>query len=164
MINCLQDKQDASLASKLDAQQYNDADLISIKTVLNLPYYSSSSSFERAYGSIEVNGITYEYVKSRVLNDTLELLCLPNKAKTELESVKTQFFKFSIDAQGTQTNKKTHNIIKPGLPDFVQDFIVVSANMNPDSFKEYFNSDFSLRMPGHISRQERPPQRMQFFV
>jgi len=164
MINCLQHQQDASLAQKLDAKQYSDADLISIKTPLNLPYYSSSSSFERTYGSIDVNGITYEYVKSRVYNDTLELLCLPNKAKTVLQSVKNQFFKFSIDVQGTQPNKKTQSIIKPGLPDFVQDFAILSGNLIPDTGKEYFNSNISYMMPGFLSRQERPPQSMQFFM
>lgn len=164
MINCLQDQQDASLALKLDAKQYSDADLISIKTPLNLPYYSSSSTFERTYGSIDVNGITYEYVKSRVYNDTLELLCLPNKAKAELQSVKNQFFKFSIDVQGTPHNKKAPNIIKPGLPDFVQDFTIQFGNNNSDTEKEYFHSNTSHMMPGFLSRQERPPQSMPFFV
>ena len=94
MIDCLQDQQDISLNSQLDADQYNDQDLISIKTSLNLPYYTNSGSYERAYGSINVNGVDYEYVKRRVYNDTLELLCLPNQAKTNLQTVKNQFFKF----------------------------------------------------------------------
>ena len=78
MITYMQERHASVLEKKLDRQQYNDKDLITIKTALDLPYYASSTDYERAYGSVEVNGVTYEYVKRRVHRDTLELLCLPH--------------------------------------------------------------------------------------
>ena len=164
MIDCLRQQQDARLTSQVDQEQYNDADLISIKTTLNLPYYSSSPDFERAYGSVNINGVDYEYVKRRVYHDTLELLCLPNEAKTQLQSVSNQFLKFSLDGQPTQPNKKSHNILKTGLPDFVQETAYIVQTM-PATTEPVFNSWNTSLLPfGYSSRQERPPQPMQHFM
>lgn len=53
---------------------------------LHLPYMSNWSKYERIDGEIEFDGVHYNYVKRKVTNDTLYLLCLPNKTKSELYS------------------------------------------------------------------------------
>lgn len=68
----------------MDNEQYNDDDLVEIKMPLNLPYMSSWGSYERVDGEIEFDGIHFNYVKRKVSNDTLYLMCLPNRIKTEL--------------------------------------------------------------------------------
>ena len=77
----MQSSSDAYLEKQVDQNKYNEDELITIKTKLNLPYYISSDQYERAYGSINIDGTNYQYVKRRVHNDTLELLCLPNRQK-----------------------------------------------------------------------------------
>jgi hypothetical protein len=156
MIGYLQDQEDQVLISNLDKNAYQNEDLVSIKTVLNLPYYAVSTDFERAYGSVNVNGVEYEYVKRRVYNDTLELLCLPNKAKMQLQSVKNEILKITLDGQPAQSNKKPVNL-KSGLPDFFQDFASINTQFAVDSKLEYFNSNTSFHPSGFISRLYRPP-------
>ena len=162
MIDCIQDHQSSLLSSRLDKSQYTDADLISIKTSLNLPYYTSSSQFERVYGSVRVNGVDYEYVKRRVYNDTLELLCLPNEAKTQLQSVKNDWFKLSLEGQ--PFNKKAPGIIKITLPDFCQNITQHSFVLGPVIRQKHFSSQTEFLAPGFSSRQERPPQSMLFAI
>ena len=38
-----------------------------------------------------MNGVFYSYVKRKIHNDTLYLLCLPNKNKTQLQSARLEY-------------------------------------------------------------------------
>jgi hypothetical protein len=164
MIDCMQDSQARILTSKLDKADYKESDLISIKTSLHLPYYTSSSTYERAYGSVNVDGVVYEYVKRRVYNDTLELLCLPNDAKTKLLSAKNDITKMSVDGQPSQTNKKPVTILKISLPDFFQE-LSISASRKDAAFETKYDPSVTGYFPSVFAdRPERPPQSMLLFV
>jgi hypothetical protein len=76
---------------KLDKGNYKDSELIEISIPLNLPYYTSWNEYERYDGEIELNKVHYNFVKRKVVNDTLYLLCLPNEIKTELYKAKNEF-------------------------------------------------------------------------
>jgi hypothetical protein len=108
----LMDHQEASkLEARIDANNYNESSLISIKIpVTSLPYYNNSKSFERTDGRIEIAGIEYNYVKRRIYNDSLEVLILPNKAAMQLHSAKEAYFKLVNDLQFGQNKKpNSHN-------------------------------------------------------
>jgi hypothetical protein len=79
--------------------------LSELKVAMNLPYQTSRSSFERYDGEIELNGTMYKYVKRKVANDTLYLMCIPNTKKMRLETAKNDFFKVSNDLE--QNNSKS---------------------------------------------------------
>lgn len=76
---------------QLDHGNYNESELIEIKVPLNLPYYTTLNEYERFDGEIELNNIHYNFVKRKVYNDTLYLLCLANYEKTELYKAKNEF-------------------------------------------------------------------------
>jgi hypothetical protein len=162
MIGYMQDRHATILEARLDKEQYNDEELISIKTPLNLPYYSSSSTYERAYGSVEVNGITYEYVKRRVHLDTLELLCLPDKARTHLQSAQNDFFKLSADLTSSQQQKKGATL-KVSLPDFCQDMDTFSLASISKLTTKHFSSNTAFSKADYSSKSEQPPDAMQIF-
>jgi len=97
----LQHRSDTQLEAQLDQQQYNEASLIEIRVPLNMPYQNVSSSFERYDGEIEFNGIHYKYVKRKVENGELVLLCLPNQNKMQLQNARNEFFKLVNDLQNS---------------------------------------------------------------
>ncbi|MGC4102190.1 hypothetical protein [Ferruginibacter sp.] len=97
---------DHSLELALDENDYNESELISVKKSINLPYYNNTKDFKRAYGEVEVNGVYYQYVKSRIYNDSLEMLCIPNVSKQQLLNAKDDFTQTAFDLQ-KDTNKKT---------------------------------------------------------
>jgi hypothetical protein len=108
---------DQTLQSNLDKALYSDEELISVKTPINLPYYNNQSSFTPAYGEIEMNGVLYKYVKSRIYNDSLELLCIPNTAKQQLLDAKDHYTHvvFDIEKKGGKKSpspEKQHSFIK----------------------------------------------------
>lgn len=104
----LEDSANQQFNAKIDDNQYDESDLISIKIVNNLPY-TNSREFERISGQIEIAGVQYNYVKMRVAADSLELLCIPNHDVTRMRASKDEFFKQVNDLQRNSQNKKTDN-------------------------------------------------------
>jgi hypothetical protein len=99
-----------SLEMVLDNDEYSNQALISIKQPINLPYYNNSSTFSRAYGEVELRGILYTYVKSRIYNDTLEMLCIPNTSKQKLLQSKNDFTSTVFDLQKDANKKSTEKL------------------------------------------------------
>ena len=88
----LQHRADVRLEAKLDKNDYSEDQLIEIKVPLNLPYQLNWSQFERFDGEIDVDGIHYKYIKRKIYNDSLVLLCLPNQTKQNIEKAKDEYF------------------------------------------------------------------------
>jgi hypothetical protein len=100
LISAMESRADQQLEAQFDENKYDESQLISIKIpVRYLPYSSNSSSFERVDGQIEIEGIQYKYVKRRIYNDSLEMLCIPNHMAMKLQTAKNEFFKFFNDLQ-----------------------------------------------------------------
>jgi hypothetical protein len=91
LLSSLLDKADRELETRLDENRYDESQLISIKVpVTHLSYYNTSDQFERVDGNIEVGGVQYKYVKRRIFNDSLEVLCIPNHTAMQLQAMKRQ--------------------------------------------------------------------------
>jgi hypothetical protein len=117
----LEDFSKIELQAQLDRDQYDPAELVLIKIpATHLSYYNPSESFERVRGEVEIEGVLYSYVKLRLFNDSLELLCLPNQKATRLQTAKDDFFKLVNDFQQPTQPKKADDhpsVVKVYLPD-----------------------------------------------
>ena len=98
---------ETGLTRQLEKNNYNNADLVAIRIPLHLPYVQNNSRFERVDGSVENNGVQYNYVKRRVYNDTLYILCLPNQQKTSLVKEKARFAGEVTDFAGSKKDKES---------------------------------------------------------
>ncbi len=161
LIGYLQEGSSAQLEQRVDALTYNREDLVSVKTALHLPYYTGSSSFERVYGSVSIDGKYYEYVARRVYNDTLEILCLPNHYKTAMEQAEADMTQASANS-GAAPEKG--GALKMALPDFLLEGsyrMDIPAQRISSIFATsrtlFFSSNFS-------SLPERPPQQVHLAV
>jgi hypothetical protein len=107
MSSILENQANRQLEKQLNENNYEESDLISIKIPAKLlPYYSNSKQFERIDGRIEMAGISYNYVKRRLFNDSLELLCIPNVEFMKLQNANDNFFKLVNDLQHNGMGKK----------------------------------------------------------
>lgn len=109
MIDLRQNKQ---IDLALDQDDFEDAQLLLIRQPTNLPYYGGSTAFQRINGEVEIAGVFYKYVKCRINNGMLEMLCLPNFAKTKLQQTKISFSKLMADLPTQNQNKKSGNDAK----------------------------------------------------
>lgn len=99
-----QQRSDKNIEALLDKQQYNEAELITIKMPLSLPYQNNTQDFERISGEINLDGKIYKYVKRKIENGELVLLCLPDKNKMQLEKAREDFFKNTNDLNQNNSN------------------------------------------------------------
>ena len=105
----MQTRSDKQLEARLDDNRYDESQLISIKIPSHLVYSNPSMQFERVDGQVEVGGILYKYVKRRIYNDSLELLCIPNHAAMGLRTAKNEFFQLVNDIQHNGQDNKTNS-------------------------------------------------------
>ena len=115
VVNYLQQKSDTHLEASLDNNQYDNTQLIELKIPIDVAYQTTWAEFERYDGEIEMNGILYKYVKRKLYNDTLYLMCIPNIKKMELETARFDLIKNTNDlTQGNSSHRcdKSANSLK----------------------------------------------------
>ncbi|MCW3079921.1 hypothetical protein [Segetibacter sp.] len=109
VFNYAQQQSDVRLEASFDKNDFEEADLIAIKVPLSLPYLNDQQNFERIDGEITVKGKIYKYVKRKITNGNLVLLCLPDHNKMSIESAKHNFFKNANDIAQNDNSKKSNN-------------------------------------------------------
>ena len=130
----LENKADQQLEASLDDNNYKESELISFKVPANLPYYTNSENYERVNGEININGVDYKYVKRRMYNDSVELLCIPNVTKTGLENARNDFYRLANDLVSNGASKKSTANHNHTTKFSVQDYTATQLiDMNPSS-------------------------------
>ncbi len=134
LFNYFINRSDAQFEAMLDEERYREEELTELKVALHLPYPSYQAEFERTSGEIQINNVHYSYVKKRIANDTMYLLCKPNAAKTSLVKDKSRYVNSANDLPGTKKHNESgpkkagfgfeyHNYSSytlPECPDLVQ--------------------------------------------
>ncbi|HWB28255.1 MAG TPA: hypothetical protein VG738_22435 [Chitinophagaceae bacterium] len=101
-----QRKQDTAMEASFDKDAYNEADLLTVKINLSLPYETNWKDFERVDGVIRIEGKVYRYVKRRVFNGELILKCLPDEYSTRLQTARDDFFRLANNLSTTSSRKQ----------------------------------------------------------
>ena len=146
-ISYLQYQEESKLQTK--AETVSNEDLVSIKVAAILPpYVSPSDQYEVVNGEVDVDGMTYKYVKRKLLKDSIEFLCMPHVEKKRLENAREEFFRLSNDLQNAADGKKSTTTfqIKPVAFEYCSltesyNFFVVKDNL------ENFCNIFTLFKP-----------------
>ena len=163
-ITVLQQFAHESLIDELDRKNYADADLISIKVrTVHLSSYVNTKNFERVDGKIDIEGIQYNYVKRRFRQDSLELLCIPNKAATHLQTARNEFFKIVNDLQQPGQTKKSGQPNSAFKGFNAGYFVEIQYMPIPDLTLTSLSATdrYMLRIPtAYLTRVKRPPDQV----
>lgn len=143
-FDVLETNTDAAFTAQIDDGNYNEADLITVKVPINMPYQVNRSGFERVDGEIEINGQVYKYVKRQVKSDTMTLLCIPHYEKTELQKKANEFAGKVNDLPANDNNKKAE-IFKQLTADF--DITYSTALFSSDNVQAVANLYKSTTLP-----------------
>lgn len=160
LYNMMASNSDATLELALDAQHYKDEDLISIKQPTNLPYYTNSKNFQRIDGEVEIDKVKYKYVKCRIYNDSLEMLCIPHVAKMKIEASKNEYAKVANDFQQDNDKKKSGSETK-SFQKILGDYEELHSPNASNSFSIIDNSFLSfntiIQKKYYFNTVEQPP-------
>ena len=123
VANYFDGKATRELQALLDENKFKESELISFKLPLSLPYSINSKEFVSIQGNIDINGVNYQYVKKRIYNDTLEILCVPNVTKSLIKNTKDDFTKQLNDIANAGGSKKSssNQLVKFSVSDFTEE-------------------------------------------
>lgn len=160
-VDYAQQQSDKRLEASFDKQEYDNADLITIKVPLSLPYLNNQQDFERIDGEINVGGKILKYVKRKISDGNLILLCIPDHNKMRIESAKDEFFKYANDlVQNNHSKKSTSsktNIFKALSMEYEKhpsDYSTVYYQM----LRTYsISTQLNFLPPAHRNLPEHPP-------
>jgi len=93
-------KADMAMESRLDKDQYDVNDLISITVPLDNPYQLEQRNFQRVDGEFNFQGKNFKYVKRKVSDGNLILLCIPDARKMVLKKAKAEYGNAANDLNG----------------------------------------------------------------
>jgi len=103
----LQDRATRQLQAKLDKSEYRPDQLLHIKVpTTHLSYFNQSAEFEHIEGRIDVEGVPYQFVGRRILNDSAEYLCIPNTVIQRLKTNSNIYFSLVNDLQPSPQHPK----------------------------------------------------------
>ena len=161
LFSFLEQKANNTIVAKIDNQDYNDADLITLTVPLSMPYLQDSKDFEKKDGEITLNGKVYHYVKQKISQGNLVLMCLPDEQKTHLQGAKDDFFRLANELQNNTSSKKSgenSQVIKLTISDYEElqttnvDLYTAPVNKSFPSFSFY------ALLKGEGIMPEQPPE------
>lgn len=156
-----QQHSDIQLEAALDKELYNESELIAIKVPLSLPYLTDQTKFERVDGETSFNGTIYKYVKRKISEGNLILLCLPDYNKMRLKKEQHDFFKDANNLAQNSGSKKQENS-KGNFKNVLSDYEQLQGKYLAALFEEHLshkssNPDARLIAAPHAS-PEQPPE------
>lgn len=161
LFSVLEHKADNTIVAQIDKVAYNDADLITLTVPLSMPYIQDSKDFEAKDGEITLNGKVYHYVKQKIAQGNLVLMCLPDQQKTHLQTAKDDFFRLANELQnnnGASKKSGESQVIKLTISDYEQlQTNVVLPVANPIATTTFTDASFAL-LKGEGTMPEQPPE------
>lgn len=151
-----QQRADRQLEARLNNNDYDESQLIPIKIpVTALTYYEASDEWERIDGEMILGDVAYKYVKRRIHNDSIELLCIRNTAEMQLGEAGNAFFRLvnnlaHLPGQKTTGASDIHKIYTPARL-----VLRVSPPAGFIGLTQVFVAPVTA--PGFPWRMERPP-------
>lgn len=157
-------QQDYYLERSFDKNQYDENGLVQIRLALYNPYQMDWPDYQRLDGEIKIDGRLYKYVKGKVTNGELIILCAPNTNKTQLQVAKNDFFKTASNLhnsgeQGEQPLKSP--VFKNALVEFDECWHNGYCFNPQSSLQKFINSGRPPALhPGSRFLSEEPPDRV----
>jgi hypothetical protein len=110
---------------RLDDENYNADETVTIKIPLTVPYNTFSPDYERMTGSFEHSGEFFKLIKQKLERDTLYIVCIKDHKEKQLHAALTDFIKLSTDlpTSSQQTLKLLSGLIKDYIPTTPQPLI-----------------------------------------
>jgi hypothetical protein len=157
----VQQKADTQYEYALDRNDYDESKMITVKVDLEMPYLAENTNFERVDGEISVDGKIYKYVKRKIHNGQLVLLCLADEKKTKLKSARDEYFSIA-------NNLVTHSNTKESAPkssseknittDYDQFLVSYTIGYSPEATHFSRATDESAALPAHRNLPAQPPE------
>ena len=152
-------KADMAMEARLDKDQYDADKLICLTVPLDNPYQLEQKSFERVNGEISIHGKIFKYVKRRVCEGKLVVLCIPDDHRMVLNNAKFAYSNI-VNGLANTGNGTSHSGFQKNIngSDYINHLAGWKTYLLENEAMEYS----TLRLVGftepHIATPGKPPQ------
>jgi hypothetical protein len=148
------------MQSRLDKDQYNANDLVSITVPLDNPYQLEQRNFQRIEGEVNFQGKNFKYVKRKVSDGKLILLCIPDARKTVLKKAKAEYGNATNDLTGNSKGSRPGNQKSFSGNDYISESFNIYTSSLPDFQSSILNSVVNNKLVSEfIPSPGKPPQK-----
>lgn len=152
-------KADLAMQARLDKDLYDGNKLVSLTVLLDNPYQIEQISFERVSGEISIQGKIYKYVKRRVYEGKLVVLCIPDDHRMVLGNAKSAYGNI-VNGLANTSNGSSHTGFQKNFAgsDYINQLASAKTckfeieNMEYSTFQSVGFSEPYIATPG------KPPQ------
>lgn len=143
------------MLNRLDNELYDEAETITLKCPLALPYHVDSESYHRVDGVVEHNGEFFRLVKQKLERDTLYIVFIKDHDSQRIANALSDYVKtFTDKPVDAKQSVKQFSVIKDFLSTSTK-VLPASAGWDHDvSYASVFAFFYSISQP-HVS----PPPR-----
>jgi hypothetical protein len=151
---------DKVMESRLDKDQYDESELISITVPLDNPYQLEQRNFQRVDGEFSFEGRNFKYVKRKVSDGKLILLCIPDARKTVLKKAKSDYGNNVNDLTGnTKSSSRSGTQKSFSGNDYTSDTFQLNISILAYFHTSTPNSSVDSNLASaHVSAPGKPPQ------
>lgn len=157
----IQKKADVQYELSLERKVYDESQMLTLKVDLDMPYLAENTEFERVDGEITVDGQIFKYVKRKIHNGQLVLLCLPDKKKTQLRSAREEYFFLSNSLVSNSSAKESAPkapLIKNIASDYDQQHFITTPGCLPSIILHDHPANEALSLSASADMPTQPPE------
>jgi hypothetical protein len=153
-------KADMVMESRLDKDQYDVNELISITVPLDNPYQLEQRNFQRIDGEINFQGKNFKYVKRKVSDGNLILLCIPDARKMVLKKGKAEYGNAANDINGNSKGSSRSGTQKSfSGNDYISETFQLSTSILPYFHTSILNGFVNSKLASaQVPAPGKPPQ------
>jgi hypothetical protein len=149
-------KADAVMEARIDKDQYDDNDLVTLQIPLYNPYQLEQKTFERANGEVNINGKTFKYVKRKIYDGNLILLCIADNHKTVLKKAKSELGNGVNDLAGNNRGSRLQKDFSGN--DYINQYGSMGVWEYGSTIFQFHSFNIINLTDPHISSPGKPPK------
>jgi len=152
-------KADMAMQARLDKDQYDENQLVALTVSLNNPYQLEQNSFERIQGEINYRGKILKYVKRRIHDGKLVVLCIPDDPRTVLSNAKSSFGN-TVNCLPNSNNSSSHPVFQKNIQgsDYINELASWKTTRLDNTSPVYGPRALGGWSEPHIGMPGKPPQ------
>ena len=141
-------------------QKIPESAFLVVKMLVSPYAHVEDRDFEYVQGEFKRDGKTYNFVKKRIVNDSLELYCLNNQRQDQLTARFNDYVKENFLNGRNTSNLPTKQMLKSFLKDYLPNDIYILVDCSPIEVSECSKitiAPSSALMPPYLSLHSPPP-------
>lgn len=122
----LQHRNNLTMTQLLDANQYDESQLITLEIPMNVPYLNDDEDFERVNGVFEYDGQSFRMVKQKYAKDVLTLVLIKDTENERIMNAMSDYVMSFTDTSNDDGSNVTITFIKDYIP---QAFSILTTSL-----------------------------------